>query len=631
MTDVIGRGVIEVSADATKLKAGIEDAKRSIKSLGIASSDATKSQSQSIDRYVKQLGIAAVTTGKSGRELELYKLALRGANAEQLKAADSALRMTEAYAKGEEIGAAMRRGFMLLGTAAVTGLIAAAAAFDTLVKKAGDFQDMAEKTGDTAVNFASLAVAAGTTKTAMDTVAAASVKLTKGLTGVDDETAAAGAAITALGLDLAAFKQLAPADQFENVAKALAKFKDGTEKTAVAVALFGKNGAEILPFLKELGAEGGRQFILTQAQITAADDYADSQARLRTQISLHAQALATELIPYILEATSAIREFVAGSSGAEQVTESMRSVAQGLNVVFQTISVLAANVAFVFAGMGREIGAVAAQLVALSHFKLNQFTAISDAVREDGKRARAELDAFERRMMALGNNVPKYIDPRILGPVGSIAEQAQALKPKLNFQGAAKPVKKDNTAEQEAKAQLAFDLDQIKKASEAVTNAYANGEKMLEALHQAGLVEDRDYYAAKRAYLIANESEQGTGAAGRDLAPGGRETRRQGQDRQRAQDRRGAIQTGKDPGELGNRDRRPEGEGDVGAQGRRAGVPGCRGRGARVPGHDPQRKRQGSRRVRNGDSGTRSHGRPCADRGPLQRRDAPAEQVSPGR
>ena len=175
MSDVIGKGVIEVSADATKLKAGIEDAKRSIKSLGIASGDATKSQSQSIDRYVKQLGIAAVTTGKTGRELELYKLALRGANAEQLKAADSALRMTEAYAKGEEIGAAMRRGFLMLGAAAVTGLIAAAAAFDTLVKKAGDFQDMAEKTGDTAVNFASLAVAAGTTKTAMDTVAAASV------------------------------------------------------------------------------------------------------------------------------------------------------------------------------------------------------------------------------------------------------------------------------------------------------------------------------------------------------------------------------------------------------------------------------------------------------------------------
>lgn len=33
MTNVIGKGVIEVSADATKLKAGIDDAKKSIKAL----------------------------------------------------------------------------------------------------------------------------------------------------------------------------------------------------------------------------------------------------------------------------------------------------------------------------------------------------------------------------------------------------------------------------------------------------------------------------------------------------------------------------------------------------------------------------------------------------------------------
>jgi hypothetical protein len=59
MADVVGRGVIEVSADASKLKAGIDDAKRSIKSFGkdVSGSVGTASAraSNSIDRYVRSL------------------------------------------------------------------------------------------------------------------------------------------------------------------------------------------------------------------------------------------------------------------------------------------------------------------------------------------------------------------------------------------------------------------------------------------------------------------------------------------------------------------------------------------------------------------------------------------------
>ncbi len=159
MSDVIGRGVIEVSADSTKLKAGIEDAKRSLAGLGVATAEVTKSSSASIDRYVRSLAIQTETLGKSAREAELLKLGLRGATDAQLAAADSALRMTQRHKDWITIGEQVRSGLLALGAAAVGGFIAAAAAFDHLVKKAGEFQDMAEKVGDTAANFASLAVA----------------------------------------------------------------------------------------------------------------------------------------------------------------------------------------------------------------------------------------------------------------------------------------------------------------------------------------------------------------------------------------------------------------------------------------------------------------------------------------
>lgn len=246
MSEVIGKGVIEVSADATKLKAGIDDAKRSIKGLGASQADASTKASASIDRYIKRLEVQSATVGKSTREMELYKLALRGASKDQIAAADSALKMAEGYEKGAAIGSQIKASLLVVGAVAVTALIASYVAFDQLIKKAGDFQDMAEKTGDTAQNIASLAVAAGTAGVAMDSVVGASVRLTKGLTGVDDDSKAAGAAIEALGLNLSDFKKLSPADQLETAAKALEGFKDGAGKTAVAVALFGKAGADLL-------------------------------------------------------------------------------------------------------------------------------------------------------------------------------------------------------------------------------------------------------------------------------------------------------------------------------------------------------------------------------------------------
>jgi lambda family phage tail tape measure protein len=507
MSDVIAKGVIEVSADSRKLTAGIDEAKRSLKGLGIAAESATKGQSASIDRYVKSLGVAAVTTGKTARELELYKLALRGANAEQLKAADSALRMSESYARGERIGQQIRTGLKTLGVVAATSLIAAYAAMDQLIKKAGDFQDMAEKTGDTAVNIASLAVAAGTAGTEMNTVVGAAQKLTKALTGVDDESKAAGAALTSLGLNISDFKDLKPADQMEAVGKALIGFKDGAEKTAVAMALFGKTGADLLPFLKELGAEGGRQVILTEEQIKLADEYADKQARLKTEISLHAQAIATQMLPALNQLTGMIAELAKDQQFAATAAGIMNGALSAGITVFQTIAVVASDVGFVLKGVGTEIYGISRQIAALASGDLRGFTAISDAMKEDAKRARSELDRFQASVMGIGKPEAKP------DPSNYSNEGRNSPLPTLKFEGAAKKgskakAKTNTDAEQLAKTQLGYDIASIKSASEALVNTYANAEKMIDALRGAGLLAEKDYYANKRDLLSLNSAAQ---------------------------------------------------------------------------------------------------------------------------
>lgn len=65
-----------------------------------------------------------------------------------------------------------------------------------------------------------------------------------------------------------------------------------------------------------------------------------------------------------------------------------------------------------------------------------------------------------------------------------------------------------DTAAQEARAQLAFDLDTIKKSSAATINSFANGERILEAKRSAALVQESEYYAAKLRFLNVNRAEQ---------------------------------------------------------------------------------------------------------------------------
>ena len=72
--DVSVIDMAEGAAREALAKAGIEDAKRSIRSLGGATSEASKRASDSIDRYVKRLEMQAATTGKTVRELRRWSL-----------------------------------------------------------------------------------------------------------------------------------------------------------------------------------------------------------------------------------------------------------------------------------------------------------------------------------------------------------------------------------------------------------------------------------------------------------------------------------------------------------------------------------------------------------------------------
>lgn len=495
---------IELAADASGVEAGVSKAKRSINSLGVATASANSSAAKSIDRYIKKLEQQQKMAGMSAREMELYKLAMRGASDEQLKAAESAIKLREAYEKGEASGDRLRSGFISIAAASVAVASGMLVATNSIIEQIANYQGLSEKIGDTASSIAALQSVSDLSGVSLDSVAEASVRLTASLSKTDDESKSVGAAISALGLDFKQFKALSPVQQLDAVAQAMGRFADGSEKTAVAVALFGKSGADMIPFFNDLADASERQIRLTDEQIAAADEYSKAQARLTSELRSFLQLAAADAVPGLTAMQSVISDLAQDEATMATATAVLEGAMKAVTVAFQTIAVVGSEVGFVFLGVGREMGAIAAQINALARLDFSGFSAISDAVREDGVRARAELDKFQAKIMGIGQ-------PVIPADSSNYSNEGRNSgtpgRPTLSTAGLAGSGAA-NDAAQLAKAKLAYDIEQIRKASDGIANAYSNAEKIMEARRAANLIDEREYYAAKLGFLNLNAAEQ---------------------------------------------------------------------------------------------------------------------------
>lgn len=90
----------------------------------------------------------------------------------------------------------------------------------------------------------------------------------------------------------------------------------------------------------------------------------------------------------------------------DKLTNATGGFSKAINAIgttaIEALTVAAANVAFVFNGIGREIGGIAAQLGALARGDFKAFSEIGRMMKEDARIARQELDEFERRILGTG-------------------------------------------------------------------------------------------------------------------------------------------------------------------------------------------------------------------------------------
>ena len=179
-------------------------------------------------------------------------------------------------------------------------------------------QGLAEQTGASATALSGFAPVATISGTAMDAIGGSLAKLSKGLAGVDDETAGATKALQFLGIRAkdASGNLRDPAEVMNDVALKLSEFEDGAGKTALAMELFGKSGASMLPFLKDLAENQDLNIRLTAQQIEEADNASKALARMKAETGFVAQTLVTAAIPSMTVLAQELKQVLFGTDDA---------------------------------------------------------------------------------------------------------------------------------------------------------------------------------------------------------------------------------------------------------------------------------------------------------------------------
>lgn len=283
---------------------------------------------------------------------------------------------------------------------------------------AASLDDMSERTGASVENLSALVGVAKIGGHDLGTMEAGLQKLAKALHTTDDETKGAGKALAAIGLSMEDLSKLDTADAMLKVAQSLAEFENGSAKTAVAIALLGKNGAAMLPFLNDLAEKSSLVGKVTTEQAAMAERYEKNLNKLSSGFGVVGKTIALELLPFMVRLTDEAAKAKDSTGGFAEM------LGGGVRNVLETVAVLGVNTAYVFKAIGTELGGIAAQGAALMSGDFKGAAAIGKMMKDDAAQARKEVDDLTARIL-----------DRSKAGAAIIAEQ----KKKLSFQSGNDP------------------------------------------------------------------------------------------------------------------------------------------------------------------------------------------------
>jgi len=256
---------------------------------------------------------------------------------------------------GSLTGLAKGAGLALAGLGAGVGLSVLKDKFDEIISSAANLKDVAERTGSTVENMGALSRAANLTNNDFGEVEKAIIKMNKALAGSDDASKGAAHALEAIGLSSKELRQLDPAEAFKRISTAMAGFEEGAGKVAVAMDIFGKNGAQVIPFMNDLVDVGDLVSKTTKEQAEQADQYEKNLKRLSAAkgelykvISMQVLPVADAFVKMLVDTnteTNGVRGAVKGLADDGLLTSVFKEAARAAAAFMDILSLVGKAVA----------------------------------------------------------------------------------------------------------------------------------------------------------------------------------------------------------------------------------------------------------------------------------------------
>ena len=281
------------------------------------------------------------------------------------------------------VGTAAASAGLAVAAAGIAAVGAASAVAVGAAVSAGDaFADMSARTGVSAEKLQSLKYAAEQGGASIDDVEKAIRTMQKGI-GSGDKS------FEKFGLSLAKLKTMNPEEQFAAVADAIAAIDDPTKRTAAAMELLGKSGAQLVPMLAD-GSKGLAELedkarslglVMSNDDVAAAGTLADTLGQLWAQVSAVAVQVGAALVPAVQAAANVFSAIVA------KVTDYVRENRKAIDSVVE----FGTQVGAVMVTAGAAVGRFAIDAVASVQEFVGKFTSGLSGIGDEARKTMAAI------------------------------------------------------------------------------------------------------------------------------------------------------------------------------------------------------------------------------------------------
>lgn len=303
-------------------------------------------------------------------------------------------------------GALKGIGLAMAGIGAGLSLSTVEDKFNSITDGLANLKAMSEKTGSSVENLSALANVAKIAGVGLETVEMGAIKLAKALAGSDDTAKGAARALDYLGLSSKALRGQDTAESMQQIAIKLEGVKDGASKVAIAMDIFGRSGAQLIPYLHDLYVSGDLVAKVTDQQAEAAKRYEQDVKRLTISKDALYKTVTIALLPAM---DSLVKMFISASNEANGIRAAAKGLADdgtlnkwgeraGLAVAhvideFSLLKFLLVEISIPFERLGKNIETVGALGAIAVTGTLEEKKQAYAALKAENQKYFAELDA----------------------------------------------------------------------------------------------------------------------------------------------------------------------------------------------------------------------------------------------